>query len=497
VRIENVTYTLVNNAERRPKHPAIIQKGEILDHLSLEYRVQKYAGALREQSIKPRQIVGVSMHDTIDLIAMIFAMMRLGAVLLPMDFHWTAAERHAVTAAFGADVLITDTTIEPTAGVRTIEINAAWQMAADSAPAVTGWSTTAESPILLSLSSGTTGIPKGPLVTHGLYMSRLFYESMAISSTQDDTNMCALPMYFGAGRNITLQHVMTGATVVLFPPPYDVEPLAKEIHDRRITSVFLVPTILRRLLKLPNIQPPLFPGLRALVSGAAPLYEEEVRQVRKLLTPKLYVSYGTTEAGVVSYLTPAHDDSKLGSVGLPAFLCDLQLVDDYHRPVPRGEIGRISFNTLAVPDGFYNNPQATAESFHDGRFLPGDIGRLDEDGYLYLVGRSKDVIIRGGVNIYPADIESSISSHDAVIDVAVVGWPIGEMGEEVAGIVVTKEPVTEAVIMDHCRSQLAKYKMPRRIFFMEKLPRNEGGKVSKKQLVQLLPAHIEGVLNAK
>ena len=297
--------------------------------------------------------------------------------------------------------LIADTALQSAAGVRVIQIGEDWKKATERAPAVTTWTTTAESPLLLSLSSGTTGVPKGPLVTHGLYMARMFYKSMAVSSTQDDVNMCAQPMYFGAGRNITLQHIMMGATVVLYPPPYEVEDLAKEINTRGVTSVFLVPTIFRRLLKLPGINPPLFPGLRALLSGAAPLYAEEARQIRRLLSPNLYVSYGTTEAGVVSYLTPHHDDSKLGSVGLPTALCDLRLVDDNHKLVPQGEIGRVSFMTLAVPEGFYNNPEATAESFHEGRFLPGDLGRFDEDGYLYLVSRSKDMIIRGGVTSIP------------------------------------------------------------------------------------------------
>jgi acyl-CoA synthetase (AMP-forming)/AMP-acid ligase II len=493
VRIDNVTYTLINNAERKPDHPALIHKDEIIDHRSLELKVQRYAGALRECGIASGQIVAISMRDTIDHVAVIFAIMRLGAVLLPLDFHWTASEQNAVIAAFSASTLISEGR-DGAANVRSIAIDADWKRAAGSAPVVTGWDTTPESPLLLSLSSGTTGIPKGPLVSHSLYMSRLFYETMAVSSTQNDTNMLALPMYFGAGRNITLQHIMMGATVVLFPPPYDVEDLVAEIHSRRVTSVFLVPTILRRLLKLPGIEPPLFPGLRALISGAAPLYADEARQIRKLLTPNLYVSYGTTEAGVVAYLTPEHDDSKLASVGKPAFLCDLRLVDENFRPVPHGEIGRISFNTLAVPDGFYNNPQATAESFHDGRFLPGDLGRLDQDGFLHLVGRSKDVIIRGGINIYPADIESGLSSHQAVLDVAVVGWPIGDRGEEIAGIVVTRQLVSEATLLEHCRSQLAKYKVPRRIFFTDKLPRNEGGKVSRKLLAEMLPSALDGDL---
>jgi acyl-CoA synthetase (AMP-forming)/AMP-acid ligase II len=496
VSIDNVTFTLINNAERRPNHTAVIHKGARLDYRSLELRLQRFAGALREQGIKQDQIVALSMEDSSDLIVVIFAIMRLGAILLPLDSRWKAAERNAVVAAFGAEVVITDKPIEPPPGARIVEVNATWRAAAESAPAVTSWGTNPKSPLLLSLSSGTTGVPKGPLVTHELYMARLFYESLAVCSTQDDINMCALPMYFGAGRNITLQHVMMGATVVMFPPPYEVEDLIKEIHAHGVTSVYLVPTILRRLLKLPNIKPPLFPSMRAFISGAAPLYEEEARRVRALLSPRLYISYGTTEAGVLCYLTPEDEVSKLGSVGRPCFLSDVRVVDDNHRELPRGQIGRVSFKTPAVPDGFYNNPAATEEHFHDGRFLPGDLGRFDEDGFLYLVGRSKEVIIRGGVNIYPNDVESSLLSHEAVVDAAVVGWPIGEMGEEIAAIVVTKEPVSEQALIDHCRSQIAPYKIPRRVFFMHKLPRNEGGKVSKKLLGSMLPKSLDSNLEA-
>lgn len=494
MRPTNVTYCLVNNAIRRPGHTALIHRGETLTHLALELRVQKFAGALREQGVESGDIIAVTMQDTIDLVTVIFSIARLGAILLPMDARWTAAERDAVVTAFDARTIVADAPLEPALGIRAIEINGAWKKGAESAPSVDSWTTAEESPLLLSLSSGTTGTPKGPLVTHGLYMSRLFYESLAGSSTQDDVNMCALPMYFGAGRNITLQHIMMGATVVLFPPPYEVEDLVREIQRRRVTSVFLVPTILRRLLKIADIKPLLFPGLRALFTGAAPLYAEEARQIRKLLSPRLYISYGTTEAGVAGYLTPADEDSKLGSVGLPTFMCDIMLVDDNYKPVPKGEIGRISFSTPAVPDGFYKNPEASAESFHEGRFLPGDLGRFDDDGYLYLVGRSKDMIIRGGVNIYPADVESCLSSHDSVVDVSVVGWPIGEMGEEVAAIVVTKTAVTEHDLIEYCRPRLARYKVPRRIFFMHKLPRNDGGKVSKKLLTGLLPSKVDGNL---
>ncbi|RDV01999.1 class I adenylate-forming enzyme family protein [Undibacter mobilis] len=497
MKIDNVTYCLINNAERRPHHTAVIDGDRQIDYQMLELHVERFAGALKEQGVAAGQIVGVSMKDTIELIVIIFSLMRLGAILLPFDFRWTAAERRAVAAAFQAKLIITDTPFVPVEKTRSIVIDQAWQTAAMAAPAVTGWSTTADSPVMLSLSSGTTGTPKGPLVTHGLYMARFFYESMAVSSTQDDVNMCALPMYFGAGRNITLQHLMMGATVVMYTPPYEAAELALEINRRNVNSVFLVPTIIRRLLKLSNPEGVLFPKLRALISGAAPLYEEEVRRVRQALTPNLYVSYGTTEAGVICYLTPQHEDRKLGSVGKPAFLSDVKILDDNYNPLPQGEIGRISFDTPAVPSGFYKNPQATAESFHGGRFLPGDLGRVDEEGYVFIVGRSKDMILRAGVNIYPGDVESSILMHEAVVDAAVVGWHIGEKGEEVAAVVVVKSSVSEADLIEHCRGLIAPYKVPRRIFFADKLPRSEGGKIAKARIAALLPDKLDGKLKSE
>src|SRR5262249_24060844 len=154
----------------------------------------------------------------------------------------------------------------------------------------------------------------------------------------------------------------------------------------------------------------------------------------------------------VTQLMPTDSERKAGSVGRPAFLADVQVTDENHRVLPPGEVGRIRYWTLAIPDGFYNNPEESVRSFHDGWFYPGDLGKLDSDGYLYLVGRDKDMIIRGGVNIYPADIEAVLNAYPSVVDAAVLGWPLGEMGEEVAAFVVKKkEGIAEGELIEYCR----------------------------------------------
>jgi acyl-CoA synthetase (AMP-forming)/AMP-acid ligase II len=494
MRVENVSATIQSNARRRPDHPALIQGQETVTCAELEHRVQRTAGALRNQDVKQGQIVAVSMGDSVDQIVIIFALMRLGAVMLPMDVRWTPVESLRVAEFFSAASLIVDSAGLSAGGQNTILIDKSWKENALKAPGVTDWQTTTESPIVLSLSSGTTGIPKGPMVSHGLFIRRMFYEMVTNATSQDEINMLATPLYFGGGRNITLMNIIIGGTVILYPPPYAIEDLIRSVNDMKVTSVFVVPTLLRRMLSLPHDGKLMFPNLRIMMSSGAVLHKDELQMARQRLTPNLVNVYATTEAGVVTQLMPHDSESKAGSVGRPVFLADVQVTDEKHNVLPPGEVGRIRYRTLAVPDGFYGNPEESARSFHDGWFYPGDLGKMDSEGYLYVVGRGKDMIIRGGVNIYPADIEAVLTAHPSVFDASVVGWPTGEMGEEVAAFVVKKAEIGESELIEYCRSNLARYKVPKRIFFLDKMPRNDGGKVVKAKLTELLPEAVKGVL---
>ena len=168
------------------------------------------------------------------------------------------------------------------------------------------------------------------------------------------------------------------------------------------------------------------------------------------------------------------------------FGAEVQIIDDQHRPVPAGTVGAIRYRGGSVADSYYRNPQESAAAFRDGWDYPGDLGRFDQDGFLYLTGRSKDMIIRGGVNIYPVEIEQTLATHPAVAEAAVVGWPSQERGEEVAAFVVCRTAVTENDLLVHCRGSLAPYKIPKGIFFLDELPKSGLGKVLKPRLVERL-----------
>jgi acyl-CoA synthetase (AMP-forming)/AMP-acid ligase II len=205
------------------------------------------------------------------------------------------------------------------------------------------------------------------------------------------------------------------------------------------------------------------------------------------LCPHFFNFYSSSEGGGISLLRPEHPDAVSLSVGKVVFGAEVEIIDDQHRPVVAGTVGAIRYRGGSVAESYYRNPEESATAFRDGWYYPGDLGRFDADGFLYLTGRSKDMIIRGGVNIYPAEIEQTLATHPAVAEAAVVGWPSQERGEEVAAFVVCRTLVTEQDLLAHCRGSLAPYKIPRGIFILDQLPKSGLGKVLKPALVQRLP----------
>jgi acyl-CoA synthetase (AMP-forming)/AMP-acid ligase II len=201
------------------------------------------------------------------------------------------------------------------------------------------------------------------------------------------------------------------------------------------------------------------------------------------LCPGFINYYGSTEGGGVSVLMPHHGADKAASVGAAVFGVDVEIVDDGGSPRPPGEIGRIRYRGPGVADGFFRDSQASAAAFRDGWFYPGDLGRLDGDEFLHLAGRADDVIIRGGVNVYPAEIEETLLAHPWVRDAAVVGVPSAELGEEIAAFVVAAPETARETLIAHCRSRLAPYKVPASIEIIDELPRTALGKVIKSALV--------------
>lgn len=482
----NIASALEQNAARRGTHPAIIEGGRTHTYRGLDKQVRQIADHLATLGAGAGTLIGVCLKDTADHLMINYAIARIGGIILPLDWRWAEAEISNVCRYFEVTLLLVE---EGTilSDLPCVETDAAWHdgvaRRSGSQPCAPGGS----SPVVLSLSSGTTGRPKGPLLTHDQFTARFVMAWVSLGFNQHDRYLSATPLYFGGGRSFTMGSLFSGATVVMFPPPYEPDELVAAVVRFEATTLLLVPTLLRRLLDIPRGTRPLLAGLSRLLSTGAILHPDERDAVMKNLNPNFINYYGSTEGGGTSILLPKHVGEAAYSVGEPIYQTEIQIVDDVGTSRPAGEAGLIRYKSPGVSDHFHNDAAASAEAFRDGWYYPGDVGRLDPDGLLYLVGRAKDVIIRNGVNIYPGEIEQAVLSHPNVTDAVAVAWPHPERGEDVA-VFIIGGATDEKSLDTHCRAQLAAYKVPAGFFFVNELPKTGLGKVIKQDLVTLLPS---------
>lgn len=481
----NIADQLGLHARQRPTKPAIVHGDQVLNYRDLDLAVRQRAARLMDMGVRPGQVVGLPLRDSIEHVLMLYAVARAGAVILPMDCRWKEFEKQRLAAHFEAAAVM----VEPGAafeGARCIAVDEEWTAALAAASAERAFPD-GERGLTLSLSSGTTGRPKGPLLSHRKFLNRFWTHWVDLGFGSREVYMNATPLYFGGGRAFSMSTLYAGGTVALCPPPYEATQLAAEVARTRSSVLFLVPTLLRRLLAADAATLAPLKQLTTLISSGSPLTAQERVQIRETICPNFIEYYSSTEGGGISVLS-SDDQQRFGeSVGRPVFGVEVQIVDAAHNVQPHGAIGRVRYRGPAVADGFYRDAEASAEAFREQWFYPGDLGSFNDEGFLFLKGRAKDMIIRGGVNIYPQEIEATLLDHAAVADVAVVGWPSKEFDEEVAAFVVLRAPVAPATLLALCKSRLAPYKVPREVFIVQELPHNSLGKVVKTQLVARLP----------
>jgi acyl-CoA synthetase (AMP-forming)/AMP-acid ligase II len=471
----NLGECLDSHARNRPLHPAVIQGDRVLTHANLARLTRQVETVLARQGLGQGALVGVALEDTPLHLAALYALARRGIVAVPMDCRWTALEKEALARHFGCAL----TLVSPgdMLDVRTLALGDLEGVEPIADPPVLPPS--GPLPLLLSLSSGTTGRPKGPMVSHEQFFRRFLTHYIHLGFGAEDRFLSATPLYFGGGRTFCMSILFAGGTVILKPPPYQPQDLLDEATRTQASSLFLVPTLLTRLLALGHAVPPLA-SLRLLISSGAPLSAIERVRIRQELCPNLAEYYASTEGGGVSLLRPQEQDAHGATVGRPIYGVEVEIVDEHHMPLPPGQVGRLRYRGPGVATGYFNDPEASAEAFRDGWFYPGDLAERDAAGFIALRGRKKDMIIRGGVNIYPLEIETCLMAHPGVTEAAVVGVPSQDFGEVVvAHIVGAAEP---AELRAWCAQRLAPYKVPARVVIHAELPRNSGGKVLKAQL---------------
>lgn len=335
---------------------------------------------------------------------------------------------------------------------------------------------------VLLYTSGTTGRPKGAMITHGNLAANAAALVAAWGFSASDRLLHALPLYHAHGLFVGVGCTLLGGASLLFLPKFDAAEVLR--HLPGCTVMMGVPTHYARLLRQPGLDREACRGMRLFISGSAPLPPELLAAFRERTGHTLLERYGMTETGM-NTSNPLQGERRAGSVGRPLPGVTVRVVGPDGRPVPPGAVGDIELHGPNVFPGYWRQPQKTAEAFTaDGFFRSGDVGSLDADGYLNLVGRSKDLIISGGLNVYPREVEILIEELPGVAESAVIGVPHPDFGEAVVALVVL-EPgasATEAGIIAALKERLAGYKVPKRVFVLAELPRNAMGKIEKSVL---------------
>jgi long-chain acyl-CoA synthetase len=340
----------------------------------------------------------------------------------------------------------------------------------------------ADDSAVILYTSGTTGRPKGVVLTHTNLVANAISSRGPERDTRDDeVNLAVLPLAHAYGIVATNVFFLRGLTIIAHPR-FDTAAVLSAIERYRISSFAGVPAMFVALLYSPDADRYDTSSLRTCVSGSAPLPLAILESFEQKFACHILEGYGLSEASAVLTGHSAEEPRKAGSVGKPIAGVEVSVVDEDDYPLPVGEIGDVIARGPNIMHGYYNMPEETQAALRNGWLHTGDMGRFDEDGYLYIVERKKDLIIRGGFNIYPRDVEEVLNSHPAVLEAAVVGVPSERMGEEVKAFVVTRWPVDAETLMTYCREALANYKTPSLIEFIDALPRNAVGKIDKKEL---------------
>ena len=465
--------------------------GQTRSFTQLDARADRVAGALVARGVRAGDRVALLLHNGLEFVETLLACHRAGAAAVPMNVRLAGDEvayilRDSNAVGLVVSAELTDLALAPLP-IR-LTVGEDYERAlAETEPLGTWAEVTEEDVALVMYTSGTTGRPKGALLSHrSLVMSTLSWIH-ELHATKDDVWLSGQPLFHIGGLNGLLPFLFLGATQVVSPTTgFDAEDAVRRLDAHAASMCIFVPTQWEQVCTAAATTGVDCDTLRIAMWGASSCPRATLERMATTFPRASIVSaYGQTEtAGATTLLKGTDATRKLGSVGKPMLGVELRLVDDHGVDVANDQVGEIVYRGPMLMSGYLGKDEATREAFTGGWFHSGDLARRDDEGYLYIVDRKKDLIVSGGENVYPAEIERVLLDHAAVADAAVVGAPHARWIETPVAFVVLVDgaAASEGDLVDHCRAHLAGYKKPSRVIFVDRLPRNAGGKILRREL---------------
>ncbi|MBD0843005.1 acyl-CoA synthetase [Streptomyces sp. TRM68416] len=480
---------LRRSARRTPARVAVEYRDRTWTYEELDEAVSRAASVLLDQGLTPGDRVGAYGHNSDAYLIGFLACARADLVHVPVNQNLTGDDLSYLVGQSGSSIVLADPDLAGRLpdGVRTLPLRdtegSLLDLLAATAP-YDGPEARSEDLVQLLYTSGTTALPKGAMMTHRALVHEYLSAITALDLSAGDRPVHALPLYHSAQMHVfLLPYLAVGATNIVLDAP-DGDRLFDLIEGGRVDSLFAPPTVWIGLANRPDFAARDLTGLRKAYYGASIMPVPVLERLRERL-PELafYNCFGQSEIGpLATVLAPDEHKGRMDSCGRTVLFVDARVVDEDGKDVPDGTPGEIVYRSPQLCEGYWDKPEETAEAFRDGWFHSGDLAVRDAHGYFTIVDRVKDVINSGGVLVASRQVEDALYSHEAVAEVAVVGLPDERWIEAVTAVVVPRGEVTETELIDHTRERLAAFKAPKRVVFVDELPRNASGKILKREL---------------
>ncbi len=493
----NFAGVMLRRAALNPERSALEFEGREMLYGEFADRVRRQAQLLRDAGVCVGDRVGYLGFNHPALLETLFAAQTLGAIFVPLNFRLTAEELTFIINDAGIHTIHVDDALRPVLEPARDKLCCRHYFSSESE--AQGWrhldserdqaqpidaavSVDQHDIAVIMYTSGTTGLPKGAMLTHGNLLWNNINATMAFGGSRDDVILTAAPLFHIGGLNVmTLHSFHVGSKLVLLRN-FDPAQVLENFEKHRVTHMFGAPAMFLFVSQQPQFADADLSSIQTLICGAAPVPESLI-ELYGARGVSFCQGYGLTETAPFSaFLTPEFAVSKLGSAGQAPIHSDTRIVDADNQPLPAGEKGEICLAGPNIMKGYWNRPDATAAAIDsEGWFHSGDIGYLDEDGFLFICDRLKDMVISGGENVYPAEVEGVLYMHEAIAEVAVIGLPDEKWGEAVTAVVALHEgkSLTLEELREFADPHLARYKLPLRLELVDALPRNPAGKVLK------------------